>query len=125
MIVEKGHKAQRIERQTIARENYLQEYVQSNPETLPVEELKPGEYFAEMRTFQNPGIRWQGRRPENVSQGFSSHKFATKKTDFIEKRLLIASFRNYENNAFVQFLFGLAKFSLVGEGLAQKVMSNC
>jgi len=42
MIVEKGHKAQRIERQTIDRENYLQAYVQANPETLPVEELKPG-----------------------------------------------------------------------------------
>lgn len=42
MIVEKGRKAQRIERHPIERENYLQEYVHSNPETLPVEELKPG-----------------------------------------------------------------------------------
>lgn len=42
MIVEKGRKAQRIERHSIEQENYLQAYVQSNPETLPVEELKPG-----------------------------------------------------------------------------------
>jgi hypothetical protein len=42
MVVEKGRKALRIERQAIERETYLQEYVQSNPETLPVEELKPG-----------------------------------------------------------------------------------
>ena len=78
--------------------------------------LKPGEYFAEIGEYKNlrkpkiRGIRWQGRRPENVSPGFGSHKFATKKADFIEKRLLIASLRNYENSDFVQFLFDLFPF---------------
>ena len=42
IVVSSGQKAQRIEQQSVGREDYLQQYIQANPETLPVEELKPG-----------------------------------------------------------------------------------
>jgi hypothetical protein len=42
IVVSPGQKAQRVEQQHVGREDYLQQYVQANPETLPVEELKPG-----------------------------------------------------------------------------------
>lgn len=42
IVVAPGQRPQRVERQDVDREEYLQQYVQANPETLPVEELKPG-----------------------------------------------------------------------------------
>lgn len=42
IVVSPGQKAKRVERQDVEREDYLQQYLQANPETLPVEELKPG-----------------------------------------------------------------------------------
>lgn len=42
IVVASGQKAQRVEQQSVGREDYLQQYIHTNPETLPVEELKPG-----------------------------------------------------------------------------------
>lgn len=84
--------------------------------------LKPGEHFAansgpeylqafsNVRTRRKPGIVWQGSNAENVSKAIYTQRTATRKPDFIDKRLLIASLRDYDRNAFVQFLLGLFPF---------------
>ena len=40
IIVERGTKARRLEREVIAQEDYLQQYVHENPDTLPLHEFK-------------------------------------------------------------------------------------
>lgn len=84
--------------------------------------LKPGEHFAansgpeylqafsNVRTRRKPGIVWQGQGRKNVSNAIYTQRIATRKPDFIDKRLLIASLRDYDRNAFVQFLLGLFPF---------------
>src|SRR5688572_17823294 len=42
IVVRPGSEARRLEREVIAQENYLQEYLQKHPEALPLDELKPG-----------------------------------------------------------------------------------
>ncbi|HEX7706706.1 MAG TPA: hypothetical protein VF701_09650 [Thermoanaerobaculia bacterium] len=42
IVVRPGAEVRRLEREVIAQENYLQEYLQKHPEALPLDELKPG-----------------------------------------------------------------------------------
>lgn len=67
--------------------------------------LKPGEYFE-----ANGGISSQGRKRENGSRANNAERITARKPDVIDKRLLIGSLRNYEQNAFAQFLLTLFPF---------------
>lgn len=73
--------------------------------------FKPKEFFDAngngWMPTRKPGISWQGRKRLNGSRADYSRKNATRKPDFINKRYLIASIRDYEQNGFVQFLNGL------------------
>lgn len=72
--------------------------------------LKPGEYFDANGGGSKPGISWQDRKGENGSRANYPQRFSARTPDFIDKRLLIASLRNYGENSFVQFLFDLFPF---------------
>jgi hypothetical protein len=72
--------------------------------------LKPGEYFASYGGGWRRGDTWQRRRRESGSPANYSQGITARTLDVIEKRLLIASLCDYEQNAFVQFLFGLFPF---------------
>lgn len=73
--------------------------------------LKPGEYFDANGDRWKADIDRQGRRRENVSQANYTQRIAKGKPDVIDRRLLIASLRNYEQNSFVQFLLNLFPFN--------------
>lgn len=86
--------------------------------------LKPGEYYAahgggSMRG-SNSGIAWQGRRRENGSHAIYSQRIEAKKPDFIDKRYLIGSLRDYDRNAFVQFLLELFRLDTQAVNAALK-----
>jgi hypothetical protein len=71
----------------------------------------PKMYFVEnpqaVAASQNGRIHGQAFINKNGSQAKYEAPTLTQKTDYIEKRYLIASLQNYEQNAFVQFLLNL------------------
>ncbi len=76
--------------------------------------FKPKDYFADNPTANgdgwNPRTRWQGPKRENGSQAIYSPKLEARKPAYIDKRHLVESLDNYEQNNFVQFLLGLFPF---------------
>lgn len=76
--------------------------------------FKPKEYFSgnnesknlrkpKIRAFHKPSISLSPRR-ENVSQAFYSNTVETPRPGYIEKRHLIETLSDYDQNAFVRFL---------------------
>ncbi|MEO7658012.1 MAG: DUF6371 domain-containing protein [Pyrinomonadaceae bacterium] len=79
--------------------------------------FKPKDYFTENPAFQNvskmsvfPGLLRQGSKRENCSQAIYEAHTQIKRPDTIDKRHLIESLDNYDQNAFVHFLLGLFPF---------------
>jgi len=71
----------------------------------------PKDFFAAnpdaVERLPKQGIPKQGLINKNGSQSISQTRFLTKPPDFIENKYLLESLDNYDQNAFVQFLFDL------------------
>ena len=69
---------------------------------------KPSEYFAENHAFK-PSFRSKAyREAKRPSDAVNAKQ--TPKTSYLERHLLIETLRDYDRNAFVQFLLGLFPF---------------